>query len=245
MSSRFRLAAYVILITLFAGVVVSMLTRLAMEVDTARVDAERAERIAAANEDVAEQNTAAVEKLARQVRGLGGKPVVEPSEVPEPVPPSADPPTVVLPTAAQVAAAVLDYCSSGRCRGADGASASSAQVSAAVSRYCAGGRCRGVPGESGDDGQDGQDGADGVDGSPGADGPGPTDAQVAQAVADYCSDGRCRGADGEDGEDGEDGSVTPGTYACPDGSFVRAIVVASDGSMTLECGSGLPPLPNQ
>jgi hypothetical protein len=244
MSPRLRVAAYVVLITLFAGVVVSMLTRLAMEVDAARVDAERAERIAAANEDVAEQNTAAVEKLARQVRALGGKPVVEPSEVPEPMPPSADPPTVVLPTVAQVAAAVLDYCSSGRCRGADGASASSTQVSAAVSRYCTGGRCRGASGSPGADGQDGAQGEPGADGQPGPQGergPGPTDEQIAAAVASYCAEGRCQGPPGPQGERGPAGEPGRGiaSLTCDSATPFTLTLTYSDGtSETYTCGPG-------
>lgn len=125
-------------------------------------------------------------------------------EDPVPVPsvaPGADPraPQVIIgdqgpgPTPAQIAAAVSEYCSGGRC---EGSGPTKAQVSAAVAEYCADGACRGEPGA---------DAPPAPAGKQGERGPGPTAEQIAAAVDAYCAAGACRGADGTNGSDGANG----------------------------------------
>jgi len=104
----------------------------------------------------------------------------------------------IPPTQAQVAAAVLDYCTTNnRC---DGQSPTAAQVATAVSNYClANNNCKGDTGPTGAAGQNGTNGTNGADGQ------NATTEQIMAAVANYCSDGRCKGAQGEQGIPGTDG----------------------------------------
>lgn len=165
--------------------------------------------------------------LGEQVKRLGGKPVVDPPATPTQGERGPGP------TAAQVQAAVADYCAGDRCK----PTVSRSQVAAAVADYCAGGLCQGKDGTNGGPGTDGTDGANGADGTDGAPGPGPTDEQIAAAVAAYCTDGKCRGEKGDSvkGDTGDTGSVTPGDYTCPDGQWITAIHVAEGGAMTVDC----------
>ncbi|HEX7717139.1 MAG TPA: hypothetical protein VF416_07610, partial [Marmoricola sp.] len=50
-----------------------------------------------------------------------------------------------------------------------------------------------------------------------------------------------QGPAGPAGADGKDGSVTPGTYGCPDGQVMTGVVVAADGSMTVQCATAVLP----
>lgn len=100
------------------------------------------------------------------------------------------------PSNIQIARAVASYCAGGVCRGA---SVTAAQVKAAVAEYCnANGQCKGPTGASGSNGSDGATGAAGSGGEkgdpgdPGPAGPPPSDEQVAAGVAAYCSvDNQC------------------------------------------------------
>lgn len=165
-----------------------------LKVDDLTDTAVRNQHAATVNEqrlETAEQQVAA---LAEQLRAVGERPVVQPGDVPEPVPgPPGEPGTVGppgrAPSPTEIAAAVRAYCAEGRC---DGRSATPTQVRAAVLRYCdARGRCRGPAGAQG---------TQGPRGAP------PDDEQVAQAVAAYCAerDG-CRGPRGEPGTPGAEG----------------------------------------
>jgi hypothetical protein len=116
---------------------------------------------------------------------------------------------------------------------------------------------RGMPGEDGRDGRDGQDstgvGPQGEIGPQGIPGSSATAGQIAAAVANYCATGACdgpagaqgepgaQGVHGEQGPRGVPGTVTPGTYACPDGEAVTRIDVTEGGVMTLTCSSLWPP----
>ena len=174
--------------------------------------------------DLNEQEAAST-ALAEQVKRLGGKPVVDPPATP------AQGERGPGPTAAQVKAAVADYCAGDRCK----PTVSRSQVADAVADYCAGGRCLAKDGTDGGPGQDGTDGADGADGA------GPTDEQIAAAVAAYCDGGGNCGEDGADGQDGEDGSdgkdatITPSGTDCPDGERVSGVHLLADGSLTVSC----------
>lgn len=89
--------------------------------------------------------------------------------------------TAQAPTEAQISAAVLEYCASGRC---DSKSPTQAQILEAIAAYCAGGICKGGDGR---------------------DAPPITAEQILSAVTSYCHDGRCKGADGQSvkGDSGE------------------------------------------
>ena len=177
--------------------------------------------------DLNEQEAAST-ALAEQVKRLGGKPVVDPPATPTQGERGPGP------TAAQVKAAVADYCAGDRCK----PTVSRSQVAAAVADYCAGGLCRGKDGTNGGPGTDGTDGTDGANGTDGAPGPGPTDEQIAAAVEAYCADGKCRGDKGEKGDagaDGKDATFTPSGMDCPDGERVSGVHLLADGSLTVSC----------
>lgn len=166
--------------------------------------------------------------LGEQVKRLGGKPVVDPPATPTQGERGPGP------TAAQVRAAVADYCAGDRCK----PTVSRSQVAAAVADYCAGGLCQGEDGTNGGpgaDGTDGTDGANGTNGTDGAPGPGPTDEQIAAAVEAYCADGKCRGEKGDAGTDGKDATITPSGTDCPDGERVSGVHLLADGSLTVSC----------
>ena len=198
--------------------------------------AKLSQRLDAQEKTSAEHKEASV-ALAEQVERLGGKPVVDPAD------PSAAP-RVLVPTNAQVLAAVKVICAGEQSI----CSPTPAQIKAALTAIC-GGTCRGKDAEtppSGRDGNDGQDGQDATDaqvdaavarycGESGCRGPGPTDQQVDDRIAAYCTNGGDCGEKGEKGEKGDTGSVTPGDYTCPDGEWITAIHVAEGGSMTVDC----------
>lgn len=168
--------------------------------------------------------------LAEQVKALGGKPVVTTSGDVVMGPQGPRGPGV---TPAQVRAGVDDWCSVGdRCKPPG---PSRQQLYAAVAAHCAAGNCQGPRGLKGDKGDKGDTGEQG---------PGVTAAQVSAGINTYCSNDSCRGPKGDTGDKGEKGdkgdkgdagSVAPGTYTCPDGQWVSAIDVATDGLMTLTC----------
>lgn len=113
----------------------------------------------------AEQSAGAVNDLAAQVRALGGKPVVEPSELPgrngadgQQGPPGPMGLTGPPPSNAQVAEAVTLYCITHRCAGKDGRNGNDGTD--------------GAPGPTGPPGKDGRDGKDGNNGVNGKDGRG-------------------------------------------------------------------------
>lgn len=89
--------------------------------------------------------------------------------------------TAISPSNSQVAAAVAQYCASGKC---DGKQPTASQVSTAVTEYCSGGKCLGK------------------------DGTNATPQMVAYAVANYCSENnQCRGDKGSKGDTGATGAT--------------------------------------
>ena len=98
----------------------------------------------------------------------------------------------IAPTEAQVAAAVVSYCTTnGRC---DPRSPSAEQVAIAVSDYCSTrNNCTGPTGATGSNGANGQDGQSA------------TTEQIMLAVQNYCADGRCTGPTGSQGLPGANG----------------------------------------
>jgi hypothetical protein len=117
------------------------------------------------------------------------------------------------PTEAQVSAAVVSYCESHQCKGADGRTPSPDDVAKAVLAYCTGGTCKGKDGAPAPAVTPEELGiavatycADGrCVGPAGLPGPAPTPEEIATAVANYCANGACKGEDGVDGEKGEKG----------------------------------------
>lgn len=183
-------------------------------------------------ETAASTRDQAVDRLARQVERLGGEPVVEPSDLEEPV----DLPAELTP--AQIQDAVTAYCSTGLCKGNDGApgvSVTPPQVAAAVASYCTrNGECRGPAGREGTDGATGDPG---TQGEAGPTGPPPSDAQVAEAVANYCaSHDQCRGPQGPEGPRGDDGRGIS-ALSCESLTPLELTVTYTDGtSETFTCG---------
>ncbi|MGH3475301.1 MAG: hypothetical protein ACRDQD_00525 [Nocardioidaceae bacterium] len=181
------------------------------------------------------EQEAASQALAEQVKRLGGKPVVDP-------PDTTTPPPALGPTDAQVQDAVKVICA-----GTSACVPTKAQVTAALRAIC--GDCRGDDAAPATDGRNGADGEDApavtdaqIDaavarncGVEGCRGPGPTDQQVDDRIAAYCTNGGDCGEKGDKGDKGDTGSVTPGDYTCPDGEWITAIHVAEGGSMTVDC----------
>ncbi|WP_308220379.1 hypothetical protein [Pimelobacter simplex] len=97
---------------------------------------------------------------------------------------------------------------------------------------------RGPQGPKGDQGAAGTTGASGVPGTTGADGgagpPGPAGERGPQGD---------RGPEGPAGPPGTPGTAQPGTYACPEGEYLRGLTVGADGSINLICAPAaqLPP----
>ncbi|HEY9352975.1 MAG TPA: hypothetical protein VIP28_06990 [Nocardioides sp.] len=229
-SVRIAWAVVGVLAVIVLVVTVIGLFRLSDSNESLTTKVERSEAELAKLSKQANDDHAAAQALEEQVKRLGGKPVAEPGE------PPAGPPGPG-PTAAQVQAAVADYCAGDRCK----PTVSRSQVAAAVADYCAGGLCQGKDGTNGGPGADGTDGTSGTDGTDGADGapgPGPTDEQIAAAVEAYCADGKCRGEKGEKGDagaDGKDATFTPSGMDCPDGERVSGVHLLADGSLTVSC----------
>lgn len=224
MSSRLKFIALVFVMAAI-GLGIALISH---RVDTLAVQLEESRTDRTSLRAELNEQEAASQALAEQVKRLGGKPVVDPPATPTQGERGPGP------TEAQVKAAVADYCAGDRCK----PTVSRSQVAAAVADYCAGGLCQGKDGTNGGPGADGTDGTSGTDGTDGADGapgPGPTDEQIAAAVEAYCADGKCRGDKGEKGDPGADGSVTPGDYTCPDGQWITAIHVAEGGAMAVDC----------
>lgn len=140
----------------------------------------------------------AVEQLANQVKGLGGTPVVQPSQLPGPQGPRGE--TGPGPSAAEVELAVASWCAPRH-----DCTPTATQVAAAVRVYCSGTACQGPRGSSGPTGSPGSPGATG---SSGAQGPPPTSDQIADAVATYCgAHNGCQGPTGPTGSTGPTGAA--------------------------------------
>lgn len=156
-----------------------------------------------------DQSTDSVRKLAEQVKGLGGTPVVTPPPAPATSTASVDPAEVRQ--AARTA--VAEYCAAPThpCRGSDGSSPPfDAIVDAVVGRIP-------TP-KNGTDGQDGRD-------APVPD--------YSALVAAYCgqTDEPCRGPAGQKGDTGATGAAGAPGPACPDGYELRdAVITAQDGT---------------
>lgn len=130
---------------------------------------EREERLAGA---LAEQRETSV-LLARQVRRLGGRPVVSPPSGPIAGPQGEPGERGPGPSLAQVLAALTDYCSGGVCRGDDGDDGArgprgaTGEVGAVGPRGAPGESVTGPPGPQGEQGPRGEAGPTGPRGEPG------------------------------------------------------------------------------
>lgn len=170
MLQQTRLVVWTVLMVLVAAILATWIHGLASRVSDA--------------EKQATANRAAAEQLARQVKGLGGEPVVEPSTLPrvptsEPGKSGAQGPsgpsgaTGPGPSWAQIAASVADYCAHhNKCTGPAGATGQPGKDST-------------VPGPAGAAGKDGKDGSPGKDGAdstvPGPQGPAGADGATGAA----------------------------------------------------------------
>lgn len=91
--------------------------------------------------------------------------------------------------------------------------------------------CRGPRGAPGADStRPGPEGAAGRDGAPGTQGP----AGPVGPKGEKGDPGR-DGVDGKDGAAGQPGTARPGTYACPEGQYVRGFAVGEGGGVSLMC----------
>lgn len=101
---------------------------------------------------------------------------------------------------------------------------------------------QGVAGQVGPIGPTGAIGPEGPKGDVGSKGPAGDkgDAGPAGPVGPAGADGK-DGAPGQQGPAGSAGSVTPGDYACPSGQYVAGFHVAADGSVSLDCAGVLAP----
>ena len=214
------------------------------QIDHAEAKTDAVAATAKVNGQTARQAKDAAVALGRQVKRLGGTPVVNPNSIPGPTKVTGpEGPAGPSPTRSQVFAAVSIFCSSGACE--HGPSAS--QVETAVASYCAPRNdCQGAQGGTGAPGSNGNDGAPGGNGNPGVDGqPGQnaSDAQVQAAVNTYCdAHNGCQGPTGAAGPQGDrgpqgiPGTAVPGAYTCPDATpFLHGFTVADDGSVSLDC----------
>ena len=179
------------------------------------------------------EQEAASQALAEQVKRLGGKPVVDP-------PDTTTPPPALGPTDAQVQDAVKVICA-----GTSACVPTKAQVTAALRAIC--GDCRG---EDGADAKTPADGRDGDDGEDGEDAPAVTDAQIDAAVARNCGVDGCRGPGPTDEQlddriaaycaargdcRGKDAVIVPSGMDCPEGERVNGVHLLADGSLTVSC----------
>ena len=206
----------VLAIAVMASMVIGLI-RVSADNESLAAKVERSDKERAKLSKRVDDEHAAAQALNDQVKRLGGKPVVQPGEqVPGPAGPG--------PTAAQVRAAVADYCTGDRCT----PTVSRSQVAAAVADYCAGGACQAPPPK---------DGADGTDGTDGAPGPGPTDEQIAAAVADYCAGGACQAPPPKDGTDGADGKDGRGieSISCESGTGTFTFTFTDGTTQQVTC----------
>ena len=179
------------------------------------------------------EQEAASQALAEQVKRLGGKPVVDP-------PDTTTPPPALGPTDAQVLDAVKVICA-----GTSACVPTKAQVTVALRAIC--GDCRG---EDGADAKTPADGRDGDDGEDGEDAPAVTDAQIDAAVARNCGVDGCRGPGPTDEQlddriaaycaargdcRGKDAVIVPSGMDCPEGERVNGVHLLADGSLTVSC----------
>jgi hypothetical protein len=142
------------------------------------------------------------------------------------------------PTADDIAAAFVKFCSTGRCVGKDGEDGKPgkdaaplapeyAMVLAAVTEVCSTGVCTGAPGKDGTDGKDGTNA---------------TPEMVLAAVQQVCADGACRGEKGDKGEPGQ--NVTLVDWTDPRTGDKYTCTPNPPGSTTLTCSvePGTPPI---
>ncbi|KRE72576.1 hypothetical protein [Arthrobacter sp. Soil762] len=157
----------------------------------------------------------------------------------EPVQQPAEPPVVLGPSRADLVQAFRVYCAEGdNCRGADGADPTADDIAAAFVRFCSDGRCTGPAGEDGKPLAPQYEmvlaavtdycsaGA-----CIGATGPGPSSEMVLAAVQTACANDACRGPAGPEGPGGPKGEPGRGiadTF-CQDNGLWR--ITYTDGQV--------------
>lgn len=99
----------------------------------------------------------------------------------------------------------------------------------------------GPAGPRGPQGPKGDPGDDGSTGATGATGIGEQGATGAQGEAGPAGP---QGDPGPAGPQGPAGTAQPGTYGCPEGSYVTSFTVAADGSVSVTCGGIIPTTPD-
>lgn len=172
----------------------------------------------------------------------------------EPVTQPAEPPVVLGPSRADLVQAFRAYCAEGdNCRGADGASPTADDIAAAFMRFCSDGRCTGQAGRDGKDAQPispeyamvlaavTEYCSTGVCvGRPGIDGANATQEMVLAAVQTVCANDACRGPAGPEGADGPKGDPGRGIADsfCQDNGLWQ--MTYTDGEVDNDAGQCRP-----
>lgn len=165
-----------VIITVFAVVVIAWFAVILHGLTGRITNAEASSDDNAANARAALN---AADRLARQVEGLGGTPVVEPSNLPTPAKSTRG----RTGATGQAGAA-----GSQGAAGPRGPGPTRSQIAAALSAFCGAGKCVGPAGATGKDGKDGATGATGSQGATGPAGaPGATGGDGATGPAGYPS----------------------------------------------------------
>ncbi|MGY4543250.1 hypothetical protein ACVWY0_003183 [Arthrobacter sp. UYNi723] len=169
----------------------------------------------------------------------------------EPIAQPAEPPVILGPSRADLVQAFRAYCEEGNnCRGADGAEPTADDIAAAFVRFCSDGRCVGPAGENGKDAKPLAPEYETVlaavtdycstgacIGSPG---PGPSTEMVLAAVQQVCANDACRGPAGADstvpgpeGKPGQPGRGIADSY-CQDNGLWQ--ITYTDGAVDTDAG---------
>lgn len=125
-------------------------------------------------------------------------------------------------------------------QGRTGPGPTAAQIAAAVDDWCGAGMCRGESGDRGHPGADstvaGPQGSQGAQGEPGQDStvPGPA-GPAGPAGADST-------VPGPQGIRGTQGTAKPGSYTCPDGEYMTGFAIDVEGGVKLACQDPIPPI---
>lgn len=182
----------------------------------------------------------------------------EPVELPQ------EKPKILGPSRAELVQAFRSYCSEGNnCRGADGADPTADDIAAAFVRFCSDGRCAGPAGEKGKDAEPLEYetvlaavadicGTGVCSGPAGKDGANATQEMVLAAVQTVCANDACRGpagADstvpGPDGKPGEPGRGIADSYCQDTGlwqiTYTDGVVDNDAGQCRADPVTGGPP----
>lgn len=165
----------------------------------------------------------------------------------EPITQPDTPPVMVGPSRAELVQAFRAYCAEGsNCRGTDGSEPTAGDIAAAFVKFCSDGRCTGPAGKDGNDAKPLAPQYEMVlaavtdycaaGACVGATGPGPSPEMVLTAVQTACANDACRGPAGPEGPGGPKGDPGRGiadTY-CQDNGLWR--ITYTDGDVDADGG---------